>query len=260
MKDNHMTEILPDYVDGLLGSAQRNVVEKHLKECASCKKDLEELQVLLTTFKEEKEIIPTDRIRSEFLAFLEQEKKRGTDIISLARRHHGASGFLKIAAGLALLIGSFFLGRFQQKQESNQAIAVLENRNLAIKEMAILSLIESQSASRRIQGVNYIEEFTHPDEEIVKALTSRMLYDENTIVRLRAVEALGRFTSSEIVKNAFITALRTEKDPSIQISIIHALAGIQEKKAILPMQQLLDQEETQPFVKQQIRSLLPDII
>ena len=124
----------------------------------------------------------------------------------------------------------------------------------------MLSLMENQSASRRIQGVNLIEEFTIPDEAIITALANRMLFDNNTNVRLSAVEALGKFTQSDTVKKTFITALETEKDPSIQITIIHTLVTIQEKKAIAPMQRLLEQEETQPFVKQQIKSLLPSII
>ena len=87
-----------------------------------------------------------------------------------------------------------------------------------------------------------------------------MLYDENTNVRLTAVEALREFANSEAVKEAFITALQNEKDPSIQITLIHTLVEIQEKKAIQPMRRLLEQQETQPFVKQQIESLLPKII
>ena len=66
--------------------------------------------------------------------------------------------------------------------------------------------------------------------------------------------------SSETVKTAFIEALGTEKNPSIQIAIIQALVSIQEKKAIGPMQKLLEREDTQPFIKDEIKLGLPKII
>ena len=84
--------------------------------------------------------------------------------------------------------------------------------------------------------------------------------DENDNVRLTAFEALSRFTSSEKVKEVFLEALGKEKNPSIQIAIIQVLVQIQEKKAVEPMQRLLEQEDTQPFIKEQIKTGLPKII
>jgi len=170
------------------------------------------------------------------------------------------NNLLKIAASVALLVGVYFFGKQQQAQTSNAEIAQLADESLAFKQTAMLSLMGNKSASKRIQGVNFIQEFTEPDVAIVSALTDRMLHDENTNVRRTAVEVLSEFTASERVKTSFIKALKTEKDPGIQIAIIHLLGKIQEKKAVAPMQFLLDQEDTQPFVKEELKSILPNII
>ncbi|MEX0290082.1 MAG: HEAT repeat domain-containing protein [Flavobacteriaceae bacterium] len=260
MNDKHVTEKLADYLDGLLDEAEHEKVSEHLAQCSDCKSEWEQMRQLLKAFKAEEESIPSSRLETNFDKMLKEVQGEETKVISMNKKGSFATAFLKIAAGIALLVGAFTLGKFQQQEQSNKAIAAIENKSLAIKETAMLSLMENQSASRRIQGVNFIEEFEEPDEAIIKALANRMLYDENKNVRLSAVEALGKFTNSEAVKNAFIIALETEKDPSIQITIIHTLVAIQEKKAIAPMQRLLEQEETQPFIKQQIKSLLPNII
>ena len=260
MKSNHITHKLADYLDGHLDPAQRKDVEEHLRSCKSCTQELEETRELFSVFKEEEKAYPSEQLKVKFYQMLEDEKQKSSKVIAINHKKHWVSNLLKVAAGIALLIGAFTLGKFQQQQQSNTAIAVLENKSTAIKETAMLSLMENQSASKRIQGVNFIEEFTQPDEAIISALADRMLLDKNTNVRLSAVEALGKFTNSETVKNTFITALGTEKDPSIQIVIIHTLAAIQEKKAIAPMKELLQQDETQPFVKKEIRTLLPTII
>lgn len=260
MKSNHITEIITDYLDGLLNADQHKEAEAHLRNCKSCSAELKETRELLKAFGKEENIAPSKRLKDRFYHMLEEEKQHSAKVIPINQKNNRISALLKIAAGIALLIGAFSLGKFQQQQQSNLTIAALENKSLEIKETAMLSLMENQSASRRIQGVNYIEEFTEPDEAIIKALADRMLYDDNKNVRLSAVEAMGKFTTSATVKEAFISALETENDPSIQITIIQILVAIQEKKAIAPMQKLLQLQETQPFVKKEIRTLLPNII
>jgi HEAT repeat protein len=167
---------------------------------------------------------------------------------------------LKIAAGIALLIGSFFGGKYQQAGKTHNEIAALEDTSLEMKELAMISLMENRSASKRIQGVGFIGEFSEPDPDILRALIQRMRYDENTNVRLTATEALTRFRHTEMVKEAFITALGTEKDPGIQIIMIKTLADIPDQKAIEPLKELMDREETQPFVKAEIETLLPKFL
>lgn len=260
MKSNHVKEILTDYLDGLLDTIQRKEVEEHLRSCDSCSSELEAMREVLSAFKEEQNTLPSKQLKVKFYQMLEDEKQKSSKVIAINRKSNWASGLLKIAAGIALLMGAFALGKFQQQQQSDNAIAALVDKSTAIKTTAMLSLMENQSASKRIQGVNFIEEFPEPDEAIISALADRMLLDQNTNVRLSAVEALGNFTNSETVKNAFITALGTEKDPSIQIVIIRTLAATQEKKAIAPLKILLEKDATQPFVKNEIRTLLPTII
>lgn len=257
--------MLPDYLDGLLNAEQQKMVEAHLKSCETCSKEAADLKELFKAISSEAEITPPSSIKTKFLEQLVEEENSRSKVVSMdsksaPKRNPWANNLLKMAASIALLVGGFLLGKQQSEGNSNQEIAVLTQEKLQFKQTAMLSLMENKSASRRIQGVNFIEEFDKPDESIVKALADRMLYDENTNVRAAAVEVLAGFTAAESVKNAFIKALKIEKDPGIQIEIIQTLGEIQEKKAVIPMQELLQREETQPFVKKQIESLLPNII
>jgi len=264
MEKNHIKELLSEYLDGLLNDLQRDKVEAHLKECDSCSKELEELRLLFEAIKKEPLITPSETIRTHFFEQLEAEKQSSSKVVSIntsiRNKNNWPNTILKIAASIALLIGTYFFGKQQQSQASNVQIAQLTNETLTFKQTAMLSLMENKSASRRIQGVNYIEEFEQSDDAIVMALANRMLYDENTNVRAAAVEVLEKYTNSEKVKDTFIEALKTEKDPGIQIIIIQTLGKIQERKAAIPMKELLDREETQPFVKEQIESVLTTII
>lgn len=265
MEKNHITELLPDYLDNLLTEKQKREVELHLAACNYCSAELKEIESLVEVINNELMVAPSDSVRTNFFEQLELEKQNNTKTISLdttsiRRKNNWPNSLLKIAASIALLVGVYFFGKQQQAERSNAEIAQLTDESLAFKQTAVLSLMGNQSASKRIQGVTIIEEFTEPDEAIVSALNDRMLHDENTNVRRTAVEVLSTFIASETVKNSFIKALKTEKDPGIQITIIQILGKIQEKKAAASMQYLLEQEDTQPYVKDELESVLPNII
>lgn len=260
MEKNHVYDQIPDYLDGIMDKSEKAKFEQHIEQCNDCKKEVEEMKAFFNVL--EKEVpVPTDRLKSKFETVLEQEKIDQGKVIQLeSKPSSGRTGnILKIAASIALLVAAFQMGSLFQQQKVDADIAQLQDETNQMKQTAMLSLMENQSASKRIQGVNYIEEFEQPDEAIIKALGDRLLYDMNDNVRLTAFEALSKFTASETVKNVLIEALGNEKNPSIQVAIIQTLVQIQEKKAAEPMKKLLEQEDTQPFIKEQIKAVLPSL-
>lgn len=262
MNKNHVSDLIPEYLDGILPTHIHKEVEQHVSNCSLCQQELEEMKVLLNVLDDETADVPSDRLRSKFLETLEAEKENQTKVVSMDSRKNSnwANNMLKIAASIALLVASFQMGSIFQQQKIDSDIATLKDETVQMRQTAMLSLMENQSASKRIQGVGFIDEFEQPDEVIIKALANRLLYDESDNVRLTAFEALSKFTSSKTVTNVFVDALAQEKNPSIQIGIIQELVKIQEKKAVDAMKRLLEKEETQPFVKDEIKSALPQII
>ncbi|WP_273568971.1 HEAT repeat domain-containing protein [Maribacter halichondriae] len=263
-EDKHISKLLPDYLDNLLDGNQKKMVEAHLTQCVACAKELSDLEELFRAIDSEEEATPPPALKLKFLEQLEEEKKSLNKVVQIDsktshERNQWANNFLKIAASVLLLVGAFLAGKYYSNENSSKEIAALTVEKMEIKQTAMLSMMESESASKRIRGVNYMEEISNPEESIIQALTDRMLYDENTNVRAAALDVLADFRDSETVKNTFIKALGTEKDPSIQIAIIQILGQMQEKKAAAPMQELMEKEDTQPFVKEQIKSFLPDI-
>ena len=260
MEKNHVFDQIPDYLDGNLSKSDGILFENHIAQCDECKKEMEEMKTFFNVF-EEAVPTPSGRLKTKFESALEQEKSNQGKVVQLESKSSSnwTGNILKIAASIALLVAAFQLGGLFQQRKADADIAQLQEETNQMKQTAMLSLMENQSASKRIQGVNYIEEFEQPDEAIIQALANRLLYDENDNVRMTAFEALVKFTSSETVKNTFIEALENERNPSIQVAIIQALVQIQEKKAAEPMKKLLEKEDTQPFIKNQIRAVLPSI-
>ena len=113
------------------------------------------------------------------------------------------------------------------------------------------NLLKNESASQRIQAVNYTEEISIPDDKIINALVNTLKTDKNTNVRLAAVYSLARFKTNKTVKNAFIETLNKQEDPMIQIVIINMLVEMKEVKALEELKYLLKDKDLNEHVKSQ---------
>lgn len=262
VKNDHIEDLIPDYLDGeLLGTAKADV-EAHLKSCQQCTKELEAYKKLLDAVAQDTLEMPTKNVREGFEKMLKNEQDNQVRVVNIGTQTNKRwwQNIPRVAASIALLIASYFVGKYSEQGQAQSQIVSLQNEAMEYKEVALISLLENESASKRMQGVQLVQDFEKPDEQIVGAIGQKMLNDENTNVRLSALEALSSFSYSEQVKDLFVKALETEKNPSVQVAIIEVLVELQEKKAIAPMKKLLEEEETQPFIKDQINSAIPKII
>ncbi len=252
-----------DFIDGQLATDEGEQIQKHIETCGNCKAFYDETVVLFRAFNDIEEEVPSESLREGFYKLLEEEKQLSNPKIVQLNKQEKEFPWkraFQVAASIVFLFSGYFLGSHKTKQDANQEIVALQIETNELKESVVLAMIENQSVSKRIQAVNYTEGFEQPDVKILEALIERMQYDGNINVRLAAAEALSEFPESSIVKDAFIEALTTQKNPSLQIAIIQFLVKIQEKRAIAPMKQLLEHSDTPDFVKEQVNDGILQII
>lgn len=254
---------LIDYLDGNLDNDVAKEIEKHIEHCDRCINELQELGVLLRDIDKEPQQLPDRRLRSNFDELLKKEiaLQNDTKVVSLETnsKSYWKMG-LQVAATVALVVSAYFYGKTNSKDSYLQEMATLEKEKMEMKETMTISLIENESASKRLQAVNYAEEFEKPGNEILKALINKMYYDDQMNVRLAAAEALAKFAQNDLVRDALISALEKEEDPGMQIELIQILVSIQEKRAVPLMEKLLQNEATPNYVKDQVKVVLPSLI
>ncbi|MDG5490248.1 HEAT repeat domain-containing protein [Psychroserpens sp. SPM9] len=263
MDCKHIEHQIVDYIDRQLSAEDMLIIEQHIASCRHCKAVYDDTKALFSAFENVPEASPSDDLRTGFYNLLEEEKQLlNVKVVSLSKPDKTVpwKQAFQVAASIVLLLGGYFLGSYNSEQTAHQEISELQQETMKLREGMMLAMIENQSPSKRIQAVNFTESFAKPDIKILEALIERMQYDGNMNVRLAAAEALSEFPKSTLVKEAFIEALSTQKDPSLQIAIIQFLVKIQEKRAIAPMQQLLEHEDTPDFVKAQVNSGISEII
>ncbi|WP_420387481.1 HEAT repeat domain-containing protein [Roseivirga sp.] len=147
----------------------------------------------------------------------------------------------RVAAAAVLVLVGFWIGGQFSTDSDVDAIR---------QELADLkSQLQSNSASGRLQAVSNVSGSDQSSEELVLTLEAVMKNDPNMHVRTKAVEALAKMGKSRGVVSALSGALLEETEPAVQIAIIEALVGLEEREAIGSLEKLTENEEVLKEVK-----------
>lgn len=244
-KANNIYEKFIDYIDDNLPKTDAELVENHLKNNKNDMREMAEIRQLFNVISSDTTDFPSKNLRLNFeKALLEEKLTTKAKVVQLEPKQNWKQ-YLRIVASIIVVVSAFLLGKYQANNSK-----LLANNS---KEKKIITLLDNQLASKRIKAINLSSNIKKPNSKIIEALINKLFNDKNTNVRLASAEVLLKFSSSELVKNALIKALETDKEPAVQIELIRILGKIQDKRALAPMQEILEKEETPDFVKQELR-------
>jgi len=248
-KKEEMNNLMIDHINGKLTGELGKYVERHIEKYPEALAEYNQLKEVILLLDREEELEVPGKGKVEFLAMLEEQKGKIDSKNEIQKvRWLNRSGFYRVAAAVALILvgylGSLWFDSFRQSD-----FQALEKELNDMKELVIMTMMKQESASERIKGVLTVNELQDPDEEILNALITTMNYDDNVNVRMAALEALTKFAEHELVKNALIQALLNQDNPTIQIKLISILVNMEEKRAVDPIQKMIEDDNTSTFVK-----------
>jgi len=264
MECNNVINKLEEYLAGDVKGEEKAQIENHLSNCNDCKKEYDEFAKFIGAFDYLPENKPLEDSYSEFQEYIEIEKsklqssrfQRSTRTISL--KHIIPIG---IAASIAIFVFGFFSGKQTTKvQIYNEQIAELEDRIKQTNTLVMLTMLDQQSASKRLQAVNYADEFNELGPKVTKALFDVFNNDRSDNVRLAALESLSHFANDSEIRNNLIESFENQIEPMIQISLITLMVNLNEKKSVEKIQKLVDNKETTEEVKEHARKSLKVLI
>src|SRR5262249_20500772 len=127
----------------------------------------------------------------------------------------------QVAYSLLLLGAGLLIGHVLGSRQSNPAeIAGMQRELAGMRQMVTLSLLQQQSASERLRGVDWSQQADRSDTQVLSALLYAVNHDANVNVRLAAVDALRRFAGRTEVRTGVTDALRRQESPLMQIALI----------------------------------------
>ncbi|MFA8435854.1 MAG: HEAT repeat domain-containing protein [Marinifilaceae bacterium] len=258
MKCNNIQDLLIAYQENTLEEQQRTLVEEHLTECVTCRKEYHLASQLLDDMNEVSDEQPGPEMKMDFYQMLEQEKRRPKAIQFHPNqkdervRSRNFGEFLKYAAAVVIIFGSgILLGKNLGQHNANSVeIARMETELQCMQQNLTLATLKQPTTSQRLKAVNVLEEQIQADDKILAILVQTLQSDANVNVRMAAANALTKYSHNELVRNAFLDALKHQEEPSIQITLINILMKIQDNRAKQLFKEIMTNDNTLPVVKQ----------
>lgn len=259
MNCRQVNDLCTDYAAGTLPTESKLDWEAHLAGCAKCREEAAGLPEVWRMLAQLPVLEPSAELDVRFhatLAGYRQEMQPAQKIRSWQQALSNwiaqlwpAQPAFRFGMAVALLGAGLLIGKMGGRKQ-NEDVAELRSELVALKAQVALSLLEQQSASERLRGVEWTIRLQQPQEEIVSALLHTLEADSNANVRLAAVEALQRFAGQEKVRKVMLHSLPREESPLVQIGLIDLMVE-QNDQAIVPLlKALLEKVETNESVRQ----------
>lgn len=249
-------ELLPDYLQQNLDNEQLSAIERHMEQCPECREQVA-LWKKLSSLPEEQ---PSPMLRRHFDAMLEafqqgrwQTEGRKTWASRWQNRVSGwyRAPWAQAAFAMVLLVAGFAVGRYLNAPPSSaQELASLHKELTGMRQLVVLSLLQQQSASERLQGVTWSLQASRPDPEILSALLHTLRFDTSVDVRLAALDALKRYNNQPEVRKGLMDALQGQQSPLVQIALIDLLVELREASAVERLKTFEKREDVNPTVRQ----------
>src|SRR5579862_910681 len=253
MNCDQVKEHIADYLAGTLDPAAAEELDEHFARCSACKQEtaaLSETWEMLGVLQQEQ---PSTSLRSRFYQSLEayQQGLAAAAAPAPAKRRFFDWGWYGWAWSTALLVLGIGAGQWLGVRGRGQAdLARLQDEVHNMRQMVTLSLLTQQSASERLRGVDYSFRVDQSDTQVLKALLHAVNYDPNVNVRLAAVDALRKFSSSPSVRGTLDQSLMKQESPMVQLALIDLIVDMRDKTAAPSLASLERSAATDKNVKE----------
>ena len=258
MKCEQISELLPDYLQGNLSTSQNHNVEEHLEHCADCSEEVLIWKKLSLLPMEQ----PSPESRARFEAMLQayQAGRSNQPVGAFEKRpsistwnvfHWLRSPLGAMAWSVALLAIGVYTGlHLTGPKLPPPDIAEIQKELASTRQLVVLSMLQQQSASERLQGVTWSTREEKLDPQVLSALLHTLRYDGSVDVRLAALDALSRHSRQPQVHKGILDALQEQQSPLVQVALIDLLLEWRDHDAVQRLQQLEQTPNLNPTVRQ----------
>lgn len=259
MNCKYIQDLLIEYIENNLNQEQVNEVENHLTSCENCRNEYEHAKQFLHTINDIEDEQPSANLSMKFNQLLEEEKENqrqeSNQFTDQKQNNYKFGEFLKYAAAILIIFGlGFLLGKnLPSTNDQSMMIASLQSDLNNMKQNLTMATLKQPTSSQRLKAVNLLEEHSQADDKVLSTLVQTLQSDANVNVRMAAANALVKFSNDPLVKNAFLEALKNQKEPSLQITLINILVNLQDERAKDLLQDILNEENNLPVVKELAR-------
>jgi len=127
----------------------------------------------------------------------------------------------------------------------------IQHRQISdLREEVALGLLQQQSTSERLRGVDYSVRMPAMEPEVVSALISAVNNDSNVNVRLAAIDALAKVSGQASVRKSLAQSLVRQDSPMVQAALIGYVVDSRDRQALGTLHELEARPNLNPAVRQ----------
>ena len=263
MKCEEIGELLPDYLQGTLKAEQDELVEKHIAECADCREEVAIWKKLSLLPVEQPSAASRERFEAMLQAYqtgrndkaaIGVERAKSASLWNWLRSPVGAvawsAALLVIGIFSGVSAGNYFGNKPTHSNANQDEIAAMHAELANMKQVVVLSMLQQQSASERLQAVSYSRREDQLDPQVMSALVHTLRYDGSVDVRLAALDALSRHGAQPQVHKGVVDALQEQQSPLVQVALIDLMVEWRDPDAAQRLRNFVQTPNLNPTVKQ----------
>jgi hypothetical protein len=252
---SHAKELMASYWKHELATDEAPELQQHLESCAECSAELAALGGLWERLADLPVPEPSRALDARWELTLAS--------LTVPRRTWSFANFWpaspvwQATVALACLVLGLLVGTSLPR--GNNEIAKLHEEIASTREMVALSLLQQQSATERLRGVDYTGRMRTLEPEVVSALTEAVAHDSSVNVRLAAIDALSKADRSPAVLQSLTQSLPRQDSPMVQAALIDYLVDARDRRALGTLRQLAEQPDLNPAVLERTRFAVQEL-
>lgn len=249
-------EMMAAYWRRELAEADISALRRHLETCAECSAEMTALSALWERLGDLPAPEPSPALDARWQLTMDTLTRPPRRTWSLAEFWPRTPAWQAAVAFGCLVIG-LLAGMNLPRQ--NQEIAKLRDEVASTREMVVLSLLQQQSATERLRGVDYTGRLPNMAPDVVSALTQAVAHDPSVNVRLAAIDALSKASGKPEVLESLTHLLPEQDSPMVQAALIDYLVDARDRGAVGTLRRLAAQADINPAVQERARYALQQL-
>ena len=149
-------------------------------------------------------------------------------------------------------VGVFAGLRLAGPKPPSPDFVAMQSELTSMKQLVVLSMLQQQSASARLEGVTWSTREQQLDPQVLSALLHTLRYDASVDVRLAALDALSRHGRQPQVLKGILDSLQQDQSPLVQVALIDLMLEWRDRNAAHRLQELEQTPNLNPTVRQRV--------
>lgn len=264
MEEQYMS-LVTDYIDGTLSDNRKREFETYVSEGHIDMNEVEAMISLQSKIEGLEEPTPSSAMSDNFYAMLSETKSasnKAKNGFGFDQVWHLLFGTNKgrLAFGMTILILGVVLGRGFTGTLYKSQLSELSTQMADMQEMMMMSMLEEESVTQRLKGVQMSSELVSSNREVTDAMFVTLNNDESTNVRMAALNLLAQYTDDPAIREGLIKSISQQDSPLMQVALAELMVELQESKAVNEFKSIIEGEYTPEEVKTTLRESLDKIM